>query len=66
MDKSQVISDSYIPPAETEMTELIMVRVTSFEKEFYEMLSSILSELDIDGNSTKVIKNNSLSQILYV
>ena len=64
MDKSQVISDSYIPPAEAEMTELIMVRVTPFEKEFYEMLSSILSELDIDGNSTKVIKNNSLSDFV--
>ena len=66
MDKSQVISDSYILPGEGEVTELIMVRVTPFEKEFYEMLSSILSELDIDGNGTKVIKNNSLSQILYV
>src|SRR6187397_2656934 len=64
MDKSQVISDSYIPPAETEMTELIMVRVTSFEKEFYEMLSSILSELDIDGKGTKIIKNNSLSDFV--
>ena len=50
MDKSQVISDK--PPAEAETTELIMVRVTPFEKEFYKMLSSILSELDIDGKGT--------------
>ena len=64
MDKSQVISDNYIPPAEAEMTELIMVRVTPFEKEFYKMLSSILSELDIDGKGTKVIKNNSLSDFV--
>ena len=64
MDKSQVISDSYIPPAEAEMTELIMVRVTPFEKEFYEMLSSILSELDVDGKGTKVLKNNSLSDFV--
>jgi hypothetical protein len=64
MDKSPVISDTYIPPAEAEMTELIMVRVTPFEKEFYEMLSSILSELDIDGKGTKVIKNNSLSDFV--
>jgi hypothetical protein len=64
MDKSQVISDSYIPPAEGEMTELIMVRVTPFEKEFYEMLSSILSQLDVDGKGTKVIKNNSLSDFV--
>ena len=64
MDKGQVISDSYIPPAEAEMTELIMVRVTPFEKEFYEMLSSILSELDVDGKGTKVIKNNSLSDFV--
>jgi hypothetical protein len=64
MDKSQFISDSYIPPAEGEMTELIMVRVTPFEKEFYEMISSILSELDVDGKGTKVLKNNSLSDFV--
>ncbi len=64
MHKSHVISDTYIRPAETEMTELIMVRVTLFEKEFYEMLSSILSELDVDGKGTKVIKNNSLSDFV--
>ena len=62
MDKSQVLSDK--PPAEAEMTDLIMVRVTPFEKEFYKMLSSILSELDVDGNGTKVIKNNSLSDFV--
>ena len=57
MDKSQVVSDTYIPPAEAEMTELIMVRVTPFEKEFFETLTTILSELDVDGKGTKVIKN---------
>ena len=62
MDKNQVISDK--PPAEAETTELIMVRVTPFEKEFYKMLSSILSELDVDGKGTKVIKNNSLSDFV--
>src|SRR5687768_15124081 len=62
MDKSQVLSDK--PPAEAEMTELIMVRVTPFEKEFYKMLSSILSELDVDGKGTKLIKNNSLSDFV--
>ena len=64
MDKSQVISDTYIPPAEGEMTELIMVRVTPFEKEFFETLSTILSELDVDGKGTKVLKNNSLSDFV--
>ena len=62
MDKNQVISDK--PPIEAEMTELIMVKVTPFEKEFFETLSSILSELDIDGKGTKVIKNNSLSEFV--
>jgi len=46
------------------MTELIMVKVTPFEKEFFETLSFILSELDVDGKGTKVIKNNSLSVYL--
>ena len=46
------------------MTELIMVRVTPSEKEFFEMLTSILSELDVDGKGTKVIKNNSLSDFV--
>ena len=41
-----------------------MVKVTPFEKEFFETLSSILSELDIDGKGTKVIKNNSLSEFI--
>ena len=58
MDKSQVISDSYIPPAEGAMTELIMVRVTPSEKVVFERLASILSELDVDGKGTKVIKNS--------
>ena len=62
MDKNQVISDK--PPTEAEMTELIMVRVTSFEKEFFETLASILSKLDVDGKGTKVIKHNSLSNFV--
>ena len=67
MDKNQVISDKppvYLPPTEAERTELIMVKVTPFEKEFFETLSSILSELDIDGKGTRVIKNNSLSDFV--
>ena len=47
MDKNQVISDKL--PTDAEMTELIMVRVTPSEKEIFETLSSILSELDVDG-----------------
>ena len=46
------------------MTEIIMVRVTPVEKEFFETLTTILSELDIDGKGTKVIKNNSLSDFV--
>ena len=64
MDKNPVISDTYIPPKEAEMTELIMVKVTPSEKEYFETLSSILSELDVDGKGTKVIKNNSLSDFV--
>jgi hypothetical protein len=64
MDKNPVISDTHIPPTDAEMTELIMVRVTPSEKEFFKTLSSILSELDIDGKGTKVIKNNSLSDLV--
>ena len=48
MDKNSVISDTSIPSTDAEMTELIMVRVTPFEKEFYETLTSILSKLDVD------------------
>ena len=33
------------------MTELIMVKVTLFEKEFFETLTTILSELDVDGKN---------------
>ena len=62
MDKSQFISDK--PHTEAEKTELIMVKVTPFEKEFFETLTSILSELDVDGKGTKVIKNNSLSDFV--
>ena len=64
MDKNPVISDTYIPPTEAERTELIMVRVTPFEKEFFQTLTSILSELDVDGKGTKVINNNSLSDFV--
>ena len=67
MDKNQVISDKppvYIPPTDAKMTELIMVKVTPFEKEFFETLTSILSEFDIDGKGTRVIKNNSLSDFV--
>ena len=67
MDKNQVISDKppvYLPPTEAEMTELIMVKVTPYEKELFETLTTILSELDIDGKGTRVIKNNSLSDYL--
>ena len=68
MDKNQVISYKppvYLPSTEAEMTELIMVKVTPFEKKFFETLTSILSELDIDGKGTRVIKNMHY-QILYV
>ena len=64
MDKNPVISDTYIPPTNAERTELIMVRVTPSEKVVFETLASILSELDVDGKGTKVIKNNSLSEFV--
>ena len=64
MDKNPVISDTSIPPMDAEMTELIMVKVTPFEKESFETLTYILSELDVDGKGTKVIKNNSLSDFV--
>ena len=62
MDKNPVISDK--PPTDAERTELIMVRVTPSEKELFETLTSILSQLDVDGKGTKVIKNNSLSDFV--
>ena len=62
MDKKEVISDK--PPTDAEKTELIMVRVTPFEKEFFQTLATILSELDVDGKGTKVIKTNSLSDFV--
>ena len=62
MDKNKVISDK--PPRDAEMTELIMVRVTPYEKELFETLTTILSQLDVDGKDTKVIKNNSLSEFV--
>jgi hypothetical protein len=40
MDKNKVISDN--PSTEAEMTELIMVKVTPFEKKFFETLTTIL------------------------
>mgnify|MGYP003428587492 CR=1 FL=1 len=64
MDKNPVMSDTYIPPTDVEMTELIMVRVTPSEKVVFETLASILSELDVDGKGTKVIKDNSLSEFV--
>ncbi len=64
MDKKPVISDTHIPPMDAERTELIMVRVTPSEKEYFETFTSILSELDVDGRGTKVIKNNSLSDFV--
>jgi hypothetical protein len=62
MGKNKVIPDK--PSTDTERTELIMVRVTPSEKEYFETLTSILSELDVDGKGTKVIKNNSLSDFV--
>jgi hypothetical protein len=62
MDKNKVISDK--PSTDTEKTELIMVRVTPYEKEFFQTLASILSTLDIDEKGTKVIKNSSLSNFV--
>ena len=41
-----------------------MVRVTPSERELFETLTSILSQLDVDGKGTKVIKNNSLSDFV--
>ena len=64
MDKNPVVSNTYIPPTEGEMTELIMVKVTPYEKEFFETLTTILSGLDVDGKGTKVLKNNSLSDFV--
>ena len=64
MDNSQVKSDTNIPSTDAERTELIMVRVTPSEKELFETLASILSELDVDGKGTKVIKDNSLSDFV--
>ena len=62
MDKNQFISDK--PPRDPERTELIMVRVTPSEKEIFQTLATILSQLDVDGKDTKVIKNNSLSDFV--
>ena len=64
MDKNQVISDTSIPSTEAELTELIMVKVTPYEKKFFETLTTILSGLDVDGKGTKVLKNNSLSDFV--
>jgi hypothetical protein len=62
LDKNSVISDK--PPTDAERTELIMVRVTPSEKEIFQTLATILSQLDVDGKGTKVIKNNSLSEFV--
>ena len=53
-----------MPPTDAERTELIMVRVTPSEKELFETLTTILSQLDVDGKGTRVIKNNSLSDFV--
>jgi hypothetical protein len=59
MDKNKVISDK--PSPDAEMTEIIMFRLTPSEKERFETLATILSQLVIDGKGTRVLKNNSLS-----
>jgi hypothetical protein len=59
MNKNKVIADK--PPTDAEMTEVIMFRVTPSERELFETLATILSELVIDGKGTRVLKNNSLS-----
>ena len=41
-----------------------MVRVTPSEKEIFQTLATILSQLDVEGKGTKVIKNNSLSDFV--
>ena len=41
-----------------------MVRVTPSEKELFETLTTILSQLDVDGKGIRVIKNNSLSNFV--
>ena len=41
-----------------------MVKVTPYERQFFETLTIILSGLDVDGKGTKVIKNNSLSDFV--
>jgi len=67
MDKNSDISDKppvYKHPSEAEKTELIMVKVTPFEKEFFQTFATILSQLDVDGKGTKVIKDNSLSEFV--
>ena len=62
MDKNPVISDK--PPRDAERTELIMVRVTPSEKKLFETLACILSQLDVNEKGTKVLKNNSLSDLI--
>ena len=64
MGKNRVISDTSVPPTEAEMTELIMVKVTPYEKALFENLTTILSGLVIDGKGTRVLKNNSLSNFV--
>jgi hypothetical protein len=62
MDKNKVKSDK--PPTDGESTEIIIVRVTPSEKEYFETLTSIVSQFDVDGKGNKVIKNNSLSDFV--
>jgi hypothetical protein len=62
MDKNRVISDK--PSKDAEMTEIIMIIVTPSEKQLFETLATILSQLVIDGKGTKVLKNNSVSNLV--
>ena len=49
MDKNKVVSDTYIPPTEAERTELIMVKVTPYEKEVFETLGLYCQNLMLMG-----------------
>jgi hypothetical protein len=62
MDKNRVISDK--PPTDAEMTEIIMIRVFPSEKELFETITTLLSQLVIDGKGNRVLKNNSLSDFV--
>ncbi len=67
MDKNPVISDKppvYKHPSEAEKTELIMVKVTPFEKEFFQTLCILYCHnLMLMEKVHKVIKDNSTIRI---